>query len=72
MPSNAEQLSAIKSNILATLAEITNPATRKISYSVDGQSVSWTEYQRLLMEQLRSVNELLQFETPYEIRSSVL
>jgi hypothetical protein len=72
MPSNAENLATIKSNILATLAEITNPATRKISYSVDGQSVSWTEYQRLLMEQLRSVNELLQSETPYEIRSSVL
>lgn len=69
MQSDETLLLNIKRNILLTLEEITNPATRKISYSIDGQSVSWTEYQRLLMDQLKTINEQLQASAPFEIRS---
>lgn len=72
MPSDAENLATIKSRILADLAQLSDPTARKPTYSVDGMSVSWTEYRRLLLEQLKDVNALIQAETPYEIRSQVL
>lgn len=52
------QLETVQQNILTQLAEIT--ANPKVSYSVDGQSVSWSEYNRLLWDMLNSVNQQIQ------------
>jgi hypothetical protein len=48
MPSDAEQLAAIRAQTLALIAQIT--ADPKPSYSIDGQKVLWAEY----LEQLRA------------------
>jgi len=42
VPGDQEQLQTIKTQTLALIAQIT--ATPKPSYSIDGQSVSWTDY----------------------------
>lgn len=64
MPTDAENLATTKSNMLATLASIT--ANPKPTYSIDGQTVSWTEYQKFLLESIERINTLLNSEGPYE------
>ena len=47
------------------MAEIT--ANPKPSYSIDGQSISWAEYHRLLVDLIKSTGELIQLEgSPFE------
>ena len=70
MPSNLDNLQQIKSNLIAKLEEVTQ--CPKPTYSIDGQSVSWTEYYKMLMEQIKSINELIQMEDPYIIKSIVV
>jgi hypothetical protein len=67
MATDAENIATIKSNALATLAEIT--ASPKPSYNIDGQSVSWTEYQKMLMEQVGWADGQLNNTDPFEIHS---
>jgi len=50
-------LGTIRDQIAARLVEIT--ANPKPSYNVNGQQVSWTEYQKMLFDQLGKVNELI-------------
>lgn len=69
MATNAEHLATIKANILAQLATLTDASTRKLSYSIDGQSVSWTEYQSMLFQQLDTVNKQLQAARPFVVVS---
>lgn len=38
----------------------------KPNYSVDGQSVSWADYLRMLAEQLTAVNEAIASGEPFE------
>lgn len=53
MPTTAENLATAYANYATILAEISeNP---KPTYSIDGQSVSWTEYQRFLLEQMAAI-----------------
>jgi len=67
MPTDAEQLATIKSQVLALLVDLTeNP---KPTYNVDGQNVSWTEYQRMLFERLDNINAQINAEGPYEHHS---
>ncbi|HUT14348.1 MAG TPA: hypothetical protein VMY42_27935 [Thermoguttaceae bacterium] len=67
MPSDAAQLATIKTQILAILVDITeNP---KPSYMIDGQSLQWAAYQRLLLEQIDRINRQIAAETPFEISS---
>jgi len=55
MASDAENLAAIRSNLLTTLADLTtNP---KPNYSINGQSVSWQSLYDSLWNQLSKVNE---------------
>lgn len=58
MPSVLDQLTTIQQNILTQIADIT--ANPKVSYSVDGQSVSWSEYNRLLWDMLDNCNKQIQ------------
>lgn len=67
MPTDAEQLATIKSQILANLVDLTeNP---KPTYDIDGQKIAWGDYQRMLFDQLKNINEQIANETPYEIHS---
>ena len=67
MPTDAEQLATIKSQILQILVDITE--SPKPTYMIDGQTVSWTAYQRMLLDQLAQINAALAAETPFEIHS---
>lgn len=68
MPTDAEQLATIKSQVLAVLVEIT--AQPKPTYDIDGQNVSWTEYHKMLMEQLAELDTLIAAARgPFEIHS---
>lgn len=55
----------IKAKALTRLSELLdNP---KPSYSVDGQSVSWSEYQKMLQETIRWADEQAAVDAgPYE------
>lgn len=67
---NLENLQTIRSNIISELASIT--ASRKPTYSIDGQSVSWDQYRISLMQMLKEVNEQINAESPYEHHSIAL
>jgi hypothetical protein len=60
-------LSAARNNLAARLAEVT--ASPKPSYSIGGQSVSWSEYQRLLLDQLAAIDERINGAEPFEDHS---
>jgi hypothetical protein len=53
--SEAENLQTAIDNVAAKLAEVT--ANPKPSYSIDGQSVSWGEYYRMLTGHLKELRE---------------
>lgn len=68
MPTDAEQLATIKSQVLAVLVEIT--AQPKPTYDIDGQHVLWAEYYKMLMEQLAELDALIAAAGgPFEIHS---
>ena len=67
MPSDLEQLRAIRSQTLALIAEI--PAEPKPSYALDGQSVSWGDYLAKLRVTVDWCERKLAGEEPFEIRS---
>lgn len=68
MPTYAEHLRTARDNYAAALAEIsTNP---KPSYSVDGQNMSWTEYQAFIVEKLMLLNQALSVaDGPWQVKS---
>lgn len=60
MATNMDLLNQTLTNLITQLEAITlNP---KVSYSVDGQSVSWTEYNRLLLDMIAAVRQQIQIE----------
>lgn len=62
-----ERIKSIKSKLLDTLESLaTNP---KPTYSIDGQVVSWNEYFQMLVAQVKSLNDLINAEEPFEIRT---
>ena len=57
-PYNAEDLQnfqTAKSQMIANLMQIT--ATPKPNYSIGGQSISWSEYQKMLLDGIQAANE---------------
>ena len=64
MATAAENLQTAYDNFAAKLAEISE--SPKPSYSIDGQSVSWVEYYKFLMEQMKSIREELSSNDPVE------
>ncbi len=46
--------------------------TPKLTYSIDGQNVSWAEYFKMLADGIKEVNELVAFFDPVELRSQIL
>lgn len=67
MPSDLEQIAAIRSQTLALLAELT--ANPKPSYTIDGQSVSWDDYLARLQATVDWCNAKLAGEDPFEVHS---
>ena len=52
-----DNLDTIRDQISARLVEIT--AEQAPSYNVNGQQMSWTEYQKMLFDQLKAIDELI-------------
>jgi hypothetical protein len=67
MPTDVDQLRAIKTQTLARIAEIT--AAPKPSYSIDGQDVSWSEYLEQLARVVDWCERKLAGAEPFEIHS---
>ncbi len=67
MPTDAQQLATIKSQILANLVAITE--SPKPSYMIDGQSIQWGAYHRMLLDELAVINDQINAGTPFEIHS---
>ena len=68
-PDYVTSLIQARDNAAARLAEIL--ASPKPSYTVHGHSVSWTEYQKMLAEQLAQCNQLITQGTPFEFVTAV-
>lgn len=68
--SNASDLETIKSNLITALK--TASANPKPNYSIDGQSVSWADYIKMLNDQITAVNLQINNETPYEYETRIL
>jgi hypothetical protein len=67
MPSDSEQIAAIKSQVLQILVEIT--ANPKPTYDIDGQSVSWNAYLLRLQGIVEWCDRKLAAYGPFEIES---
>jgi len=67
MPSDLEQIQAIKSQTLARIAELT--AQPKPTYYLDGQSVSWNEYLKRLQATVGWCDRQLAGLEPIEVHS---
>lgn len=68
MATQAENLTTAANNIAATLASIS--ASPKPTYSVDGQTVSWSEYFQMLTMQISVLRRQAQeADGPFEVRT---
>ena len=67
MPTYTEQLTTIRDQVVARLADIT--ANPKPNYTIGDETYEWTDYQRMLFEQLTRLNEAIGLSQPYEIRT---
>ena len=68
MPTAAQNVQTAIDNVAAQLVEIT--ANPKPTYSIDGQSVSWTEHYRALLQTFKDLVALQQMiGGPFEVRS---
>jgi hypothetical protein len=47
-------------------------ANPKPNYSIDGQSVSYSDYLKMLQEAMKAALELVQMVEPFELRSTIL
>lgn len=62
-----EDLITTRDQMAAILVEIT--ADPKPSYSIDGQTVQWSAYFRMLTDKLEAINNLLAGADPGEVQS---
>lgn len=68
MPTDREELAAIRSQTLARIAEIT--AQPKPTYNIDGQMVAWAEYLKQLQQTVDWCDQKLAAAEPFEFRSA--
>ena len=54
-----EELKTARANYVRQILDLSDPTARKLTYSVGGRSVSWTEYQKFLQESVQSLDSLL-------------
>ena len=67
MSAETDQISLIRSQSLLQLAELR--ASPKPSYSIDGQSISWTDYAASLQQTIDWCDQKLVDCEPFEFRS---
>jgi hypothetical protein len=67
MSQDSQQIAAIKSQTLAAISEIT--AVPKPTYSIDGQTVAWSDYLQQLLRTVDWCDEKLAGETPIEFQT---
>ncbi len=67
MTTNKAQLETIKSQALQIIADIT--ARPKPTYTIDEQSVSWSEYLMRLEKTVAWCDRMLAGEDPFEIQT---
>jgi hypothetical protein len=67
MPSDAQQIAAIKAQTLALIAQMT--AEPKPTYNVDGQMIAWGDYLKQLRQTVDWCNQKLAGEEPFEFQS---
>lgn len=65
----AELKTAAENLVTAYKAAAANP---KPNYSIDGQSVSWGEYLKMLRNGIKETQELIAFFEPVELRTVIL
>jgi hypothetical protein len=66
MATRADQLQTLYDATITELADVTSK--RRVQYSVDGQSVSWGEYEKRLLERLATLRaEMLVADGPFEV-----
>lgn len=70
MPSDVEAIQTIKAQALAMIAQLT--ASPKPSYSLDGQTLSWSDYLIRLQETVDWCERKLAGAEPFEIQSQGL
>jgi hypothetical protein len=51
-----DALRTARDNYATQLVDLSDPDKRKVSYSVDGRSMSWTEYQRFLLDAIKTLD----------------
>lgn len=68
--SDLTNLQTARSNLISALATAT--ASPKPNYSINGQSVSWADYLRMLREEIAAIDALIaEEEGPYEVTTEV-
>lgn len=72
MATALENLIQTRANIAADLADLSDPARRKPTYSINGKSVSWGEYWKDRVAALKDINEAIANFQPYEFHSQAL
>lgn len=65
--STVTSLQTILDNYLSILEDIS--ANAKPSYSVGDRSISWGDYQKMLLDNIKNITEQIQALSPFEIRS---
>ncbi len=70
MATDAENLRAAKSSLLAKIAAVS--ASPKLSYSIDGQSVDHNAYRRSLLAEVGEIDKLIQAaQGPFELHTEM-
>ncbi len=67
MPTDLQQIAAVKSQTLAILADLT--ADPKPTYTIDGQTVAWGEYLARLQATVDWCEKKLAGHEPFEVQS---
>ena len=63
----ATTLATAQANLAAKLLEAT--ANPRPTYSVEGQSVSYGDYLRMIQDAMKAINEMATALVPYEVKS---
>jgi len=67
MPTDLDQMQAIKTQTLALIAQIT--AAPKPTYTIDGQQVAWAEYLAQLRQTVAWCDDQMTRDEPFETQS---
>lgn len=54
-----ESLVATRANYVAQLLALSNPAKKKLSHTIGGRSMTWTEYQAFLQKSIADLDAMI-------------